>query len=544
MKFQVLKRVICFAIAIVFAVTGCCQSNESWEEKSQIEKKTIRMLGQDFGAYDECGNLVYFSDWINNPDCLIWQKVVSDLEERGICLQIELYPEKQYRSILQTKILEGLEGYDWVYFGDSNDYETRSFLIEQGVVVPINEILENYSDGTAYLFYKNGDGKTLAQMRTYEDGNLYFLGSSSVDRYNGLKVTNPYGINIRYDWLQKLGLELPETTEELYETLRLFQIHDANGNGIKDEVANVDLTSFGNGFAQAFGLGNELVYFDPVTGKMTSPFYQENVKEYFQYMNRLYEAGLLDVTYESSVELQENKLSTITQYFAYSGNESSVKISDGEIPVQWVPIVPLADCADRFLFNLDWRNSPSNYFGITKHADKETIGILLDYISTVEFDTLSFYGIENYSYETINGRPVKYQSPEQRDAQIMTNGFALWVYLLPSFQRVNYEDLLLTLNKYPEKVDACNRYFQNLEDFGVMYSPETMIGEPTLESAKLIQELSIDLKTYQEYLMKQLITGEKSLDHWDSYISDLQELGLDRLINVYQESFNRYIANY
>ncbi|NLK49033.1 MAG: extracellular solute-binding protein, partial [Candidatus Cloacimonetes bacterium] len=372
MKIQIRKRVFCVLLVLVIVVgvlPGCGNAVEEMETQQNAEIKTIRMLGIDFSANDQSGNQVFLSDWINDPECRIWQKVVTDLEERGIRLEVELFPRSQYFTVLQNKILSGLEDYDWVFLGDMVDQETRAFLIEQGIVVPINEIWENYSDGTAYTFYSKGGGSTLAKMRTHEDGNVYYLGNSSESSYGGLKVSNPYGINIRYDWLEKVNLEIPQTTEELYEVLMAFQRYDVNESGVRDEVASVNWLSFENGFAQAFGLGHELICFDPVSGEMTSPFYQENIKEYFAYMNKLDRAGLLDVTFTDASEMQENKLSTTTQFFVYSGDESRVVVPEGELPVQWVPIVPVAEYADKYSCQLGWRKAPTDYFGVTSHAD-------------------------------------------------------------------------------------------------------------------------------------------------------------------------------
>lgn len=543
---QIISRVISILLAFVIfmgVMVGCNNTTGELDAQQNSEMKTIRMLGIDYSAYDQSGKSVNLSDWINDPECRIWQKVVTDLEERGIRLEVELFSRNQYFTALQTKIISGLEDYDWVFLGDMVDQETRSFLIEQGIVMPINEIWENYSDGTANFFYSKGDGAGLAKMRIHEDGNIYYLGNSSSGSYDGLKSSNPYGINIRYDWLEKIGAEIPETTEELYQVLMEFQRNDVNGSGVRDEVVSVNWCSFENGFAQAFGLGHELICFDPVSGEMTSPFYQENIKEYFAYMNKLYRAGLLDTTFADSSEIQENKLSATTQYFVYSGDESRVVVPEGALPVQWVPIMPLAECADKYTCKLVWTKSPTDYFGVTSSADKEAIGILLDYISSVEFDTLSFYGIEGYSYALVNGYPVKYQNPTQSDAQVMSNFFALWVYLLPSIQRVDYKVMLSGMNNYPEKVAGCNKYYLNMEDYGVFYSPMTMMGESNKVETERIAVISVDLKTYTEDLMLNLVTGEKSLDDWDSYIKDLKTLGLDEMLEIYQERFERYLKN-
>ena len=539
-----LKRFVC--ILCVFAMcllplVGCAE--RQYKETSE-DMKTIRMLGIDLFAKDQSGKTVFLSDWINDPECKMWQTIVHDLEERGIHLEVDLLPREQYFSFLQTKILSDLEDYDWVFLGDMVDQETRVYLIENGIVAPINEIWTNYSDGTADKFYRKGEGTLLGKMRTYDDGNVYYLGNASFSNYDGLKASNSYVINIRYDWLKTLGLDIPKTTEELYDTLLAFQQKDVNNSGVKDEIINTNLLSFENGFAQAFGLGHELVFFDPKSGKMTSPFYQETVKDYFAYMNKLYEAGLLDVTFEDSSEIEENLLGVISHRFLSIGEENDTILGQDDYQAKWIPIMPVAEGIDRYVCALDWKTTPMEYFGVTSYADKEAVGILLDYISTVEFDTLSFYGIEEYSFEMVNGHPVKYQNPQQSDAQIMSNGVALWSYLLPSIQRVDYKAELSGMVNHPERVEACNQYYLNLEDYDVVYSPETMIAEPTREESLQIANMIADLETYQNDLMLKLITGKKSLDDWDTYIKDLRSLGLDTLIGFYQAEFEQYLEDY
>lgn len=548
MKHRNLKRL--FSLVAVWIYVCCCagcgkpnvQTNDQMDSLDQAEMKTIRILGVDLSAEDNNGNVIFLSDWIEDPECRMWNQLVEDLASRNICLDVDLVPEDQYFTVLQTKIVEGLDGYDWVFLGDKVDQETREYLIEQGMVVPVNDIWTNYSDGTAYTFYTRGDGVTLAKMRTHEDGNVYYLGNCAIDLYNGLKVSNPYGINIRYDWLKKLGLKTPQTTDELYEVLLAFQRKDVNGSGVRDEVVNTNLTSFENGFAQAFGLGHELVVFDPIAGEMTSPFYQENVKDYFTYMNKLYNAGLLDVSFDDSSEMQENKLSVITQDFVYAGNENRVSVlPEDDENAKWVPIMPVAENTPKYTCLLSWRNAPLEYYGVTSNADKEAIGVLLDYISTVEFDTLSFYGIENYSYELVDGAPVKLQTPLHSDAQVVVNSGALWASLFPSVQRVDYADMLSGMSNYPEKVSGCNKYYRNLEDYRVFYSPQTMMGIAEKEETEKLSRIAVDLDTYCEDLMLKLITGEKSVDDWDSYIYDLKKLGLDEMIELCQMRFERYL---
>jgi hypothetical protein len=41
-------------------------------------------------------------------------------------------------------------------------------------------------------------------------------------------------VNLRKDWLDKLGLEIPKTTDDLYEVAKAFTELDPDGNGVDD----------------------------------------------------------------------------------------------------------------------------------------------------------------------------------------------------------------------------------------------------------------------------------------------------------------------
>lgn len=49
-----------------------------------------------------------------------------------------------------------------------------------------------------------------------------------------------------------------------------------------------------------------------------------------------------------------------------------------------------------------------------------------------------------------------------------------------------------------------------------------------------------NLRTYSEELATKLILGQKSLDNWDEYISEMKKLGLDDLIAIDQQLLDRY----
>ena len=77
----------------------------------------------------------------------------------------------------------------------------------------------------------------------------------------------------------------------------------------------------------------------------------------------------------------------------------------------------------------------------------------------------------------------------------------------------------------------------------MVFHDMTALAVPTIEEADRSAEIESDLNTYSEELLTKLITGKSSLDDWDMYISDLQELGLDELIEINQARYDRAFNN-
>jgi putative aldouronate transport system substrate-binding protein len=57
--------------------------------------------------------------------------------------------------------------------------------------------------------------------------------------------------------------------------------------------------------------------------------------------------------------------------------------------------------------------------------------------------------------------------------------------------------------------------------------------------ASELATLQTNLGTYIQQSAVQFITGEKSLDSdWDSYLGELDSLGLDRFLEIYQQAYD------
>ena len=105
---------------------------------------------------------------------------------------------------------------------------------QMGMIVPTTEYYQTQTGFIDETLAINGLNKEdLLPYVTCYDGEIY-----GVFAYHGF-VNNSLSASrmlVYTPWLEKLGIEMPTTTEEFTEMLRAFKTKDPNGNGEADEI--------------------------------------------------------------------------------------------------------------------------------------------------------------------------------------------------------------------------------------------------------------------------------------------------------------------
>lgn len=536
------------------------QSESQEEEESggetaaSGELKTIRIMGVDNSTTLESGKAVYLSDWVNG-DSKVWNQLLSDLETRGVTLEVDLIPQDQYDTVLQNSVAAGLDC-DFVNLTPLDD-KTRENLISQGKLQPLNELIEQYASEEGKAFYESGYGSEAARVNRREDGNLYWVGAMTVGDYKGAAWGSFIMPLIRKDWLDKVGLEIPKTSDELFHALKTFQDQDVNGSGAADEVVYVDFKGFQTGIAQCFGLGNGMFYLDMTDKKIKSNWYQPGIRDYISFMQKLYSAGLLDTSGQYNEKNAENKLALVNDWVAETYVEPSINVQEGAAAPNLTGFLfQGTEGIDPILNRQDGVQIQIYGYGATEQADPEAIGILLDYLASDAYATLSEYGVEGYTYErTADGRINRLSATDGiEETEVMSKLPALWVGyagggILPRMEIVDrVTELEVTQEAgramgYPEdgyadKAAFIRNIYENEEQYQYC-SMGMQLAAATEEENDRTTELWADLQTYTDELLVKLIMGEQSLDDWDTYIAEMKELGMDEIVQIHQDRYDR-----
>jgi ABC-type glycerol-3-phosphate transport system substrate-binding protein len=219
-------------------------------------------------------------------DLTSWQdkEVIKKAEqETGIKLDITEVPSMAWDEKIGVVISSG-DLPDVIVGGIPNlSLYTDSFQ-------PLNGLIDKNAPVLVDLYKKHPELKFAA---TFPDGNIYSL---PLLQTLGSKVGTSYSIN--KTWLDKLNLPVPQTTDQLYETLKAFKERDPNGNGKQDEIPYgfYENGSFGlDSMLWNFGLVNDAGSNVMVeNGKVLFVPADPRYYEYLQYLHKLYAEGLID----------------------------------------------------------------------------------------------------------------------------------------------------------------------------------------------------------------------------------------------------------
>lgn len=525
------------AMLMIGSITACSSDNKTAEggnTDSASNTSKLRLLGPS-----SSNKYIKFEDREKYP---VWTEVDKLLDKAGLDLDYELVPNEQYDVVIKTRMASGADLPDIVNISKL-DNTTVLNLAKQGVIQDLTPLIEKYSNGNIKKMYDN-EFPYAKKTTTSPDGKMYWFSNLHKKTYQE-KDPAPVSLTmlVRKDWLEKLNLPVPKTAQEYLDTLKKFREQDANGNGQKDEILSYDPGLFSGAIAQWFGLGTDITAVDVENKKVVSPWYQEGIKDYFRYMQQLVKEGVLDTSLigaqgeQRTQKMTENQVASLSDYNLATYNEPLIKGGGEYLPLMPLKavdsITPAAQLEPPFLV---WQK-----YAITKDAkDVEAAIKFFDVIYSEQYADLLYWGIEGKTYEKdSNGAKVFINTgteEEQAKSGLIAGRPLFGDTVFPRVQFANLEFELTSVPKHKAdnelEVLKYKPYFVNMNNNYLAIPDDQQLERKT--------KILTNLTTYSTELATKLALGQKSLDDWDQYMTELKKLGLDELIEIDQQLLDRY----
>ena len=426
----------------------------------------------------------------------------------------------------------------------------------QGIFLPLQDYIEDIGVFTKEVY----DEETINEI-TAPDGNLYALAGIN-DCYHCLY---PGKLWINQQWLDNLGLDYPETTEELRTVLEAFRDEDANGNGDPDDEIPMMGATSGWNTSGYDALLNSFVYNDYDMrvalndGKIEFVANTDEWKEALLYVRGLIEDGLLDPA--SLTQTEE-------QFVQVAGDPNEVLVGVVSGATWWSGLGP--DATDPLQRSRQYvglspvegpngvRNTLSvagglatGKFVITENAeDPELIFRWADGLLSEEATYVSSWGKLGEGWLEpdegalgINGKPALYKIPDQKGGEddIRTD----WMPNVALAARTNDFRLGQQLPDYEEEAmwSSAPRLYRDTKEYFEPFDSEDQ-QLPTLmylpEESDELAPLQTQIKTFVDEWTDNFLAGNRDIEaDWDAYLNEFDVLGLDRMLEIMQTAYDR-----
>ena len=419
---------------------------------------------------------------------------------------------------------------------------TDSMVIQngyQGSIVPLEKLIEQYAPNITKAFTVLPDYK---KVMTTPDGHIYAI--ASVDLYMG--SMSPDNLFINKTWLDKLGLQMPKTTEEYRKVLIAFKEKDPNGNGIQDEIPFTSIP--GNrqmGFHSllgAFGVLDEpLTHLMIKDGKVlfapTEPGYRKGL----EYMHTLQKDGLIDnemFTQKSNQLFAKGKGKDmiIGSYFDYFPEQTN----GADRVKDYAVLPPLAGPDGIKMWNRarDIAGIAKNTFEMTKANKYPEITMRwIDNIMDNGLNTLIFSMGPNGKLLKVNSDGTWEQDVASTPAGLTYDEYRHSLSLGNSGPFLRLLDLNAKFKMSEPQVRKLT-YYNAVKD----YMPKNIFPEVyyTLEIQNEVSLLKTDINKYMESMRAKFVLDGITDATWNEYVKTLKAMKLDRLMEIYQQTYDNY----
>jgi putative aldouronate transport system substrate-binding protein len=424
----------------------------------------------------------------------------------------------------------------------SSSYDSA---IEDDVFIDLTEMVENYMPAYKEC-YDQLDDDTKRELHT-DSG--YFPKLISINNYPAGATEGAF---IRTDYLEKVGLDIPTTYEELDEVLHAFQSELGLTEALMMPAGIVHTSNaLCSGYGVFGGFSTSPMVTEPyyvVDGEVKFGTIEPGFKEYMEMFSTYYQEGIISADFMSKNQNPMDFGSTIasgtTGVFFGETNMVPNYIADGTDIDADFAIAPLAPITkeEGEITHFGTTKSPisGRLAGIsvsTADTDLEKLGTYLDFFFTEEGALLSAMGVEGND-------DGSYVYDENGDLQYSDYWYSIDLTENEKPTLFIFSVMPMLCPKTPDsytvdlQYECAPTWDSNSDDAYQMPSAISMTADETTEYNAIYG----DIQTTIEENLTKFAVGERSMDEWDDFVQTIYDLGIEDCIAIKQQAVDRYYS--
>jgi len=401
---------------------------------------------------------------------------------------------------------------------------------QKGAFEPLND----YIAANQYFSTVLQNDPIVKAMITAPDGNIY-----AYPRYLEVGQRAFGGFFLRQDWLDEVGMDIPQTIDEYYEVLKACK----QANPERYPLAGYS-TSLGFIIWQ-WGVGSR----GPNQG---SDFYhdgdqilygpiQPQFREALVFLNKLFQEGLVDPEYAtlSDYAAAYKRWTDGIVGIGYGWADDFAALMKADPSMQLVGHrAPKGPYGHQEVLSNHMNIDPTNGGGLTiTCSNKEIAAKYFDLYYSRSGAILMNFGIYGDTYVEENGE-LKYTDKVLNDPKLVPMEY-MWNYVSPTWIGPMYMMTAQERGLYTGKVGEAQILWDEEPWQTIQMPPLTFTDD---ENA-VIQEVMTDINTLVDENIAGFINGTKSLDtDFQAMVDTIRSLGIDRVTGVYQDAYDRFLS--
>lgn len=317
---------------------------------------------------------------------------------------------------------------------------------------------------------------------------------------------------LRKDWLDKLNLKVPETMDELFETLKAFKDKDPDGNGKADTIPYSASAEYMGVVYNIFN--NSQGQWKLRDGKLYPLLTEYASRDALLWIKKAYDAGLFppDFAIMKFSQINDTLHAGKAGGGGYAMNAAiarAVEIKKIDPKADLIPLTSLANSAGQ-----KYVPSGAPYYGhflINKkvpEAKVKKILEFLDYGYSPEGNELANWGVKGVHFEEKDGMKVP---TEQFKKDKVEFGFQ-YIFLKLSDEQVLGDRALTTKEIYDRNQGILNER-KKIE------TPNPAFGLVSDANTKLMP----DFKKKVDDMRIKVILGQETIEGYDAYIKKIKD---------------------
>ena len=410
---------------------------------------------------------------------------------------------------------------------------------EDGVIIDLTDLIPEYMPN----YYSAIQEVPYWEPTLSVDGKMYYIS----DIQHGVIYQGP---NIRGDWLEAAGLEVPSTIDELYDVLVYFKENDMNGNGdANDEWPMSGMTPTAVGWSPynlmwAWGVHYD---FQLVDGKVTHGMLLPEFEEAVTFLHKIYSEGLLDPDYatQDRTALDGKYMNNLVgmEYGiqpSKMNNALNPDCNENGFKAIGLPNLKLTADSPAYVFDQVYitlfTGAKAAITGSC--AEPEKVLTWIDYIFGDEGSLLFNYGLEHLSFEyDANGEPyIDYTGGLAANPDVSDVSYLYSISGTSAFP-IHMSSTRFKSTMHPYSAEAA-------DNWAASYDISRLLPSLSL-SAEQLEEINddlVDIQTYVSVQMDKLVNGQVAIETIPEIQKKLVDMGINDIIAVYQSVYDELYA--